>query len=140
MGTRLFVGNLSFSTEAETLRSLFESGGRAVRDVQLVIDRYTGRPRGFGFVEMENDADAQAAISELNGKEVDGREIAVNEARERTERSFGGGDSRGGESRGGGFGGGRSAGGGGGGRSSGGGGGRSSGGGGGGGSRRGGRY
>jgi RNA recognition motif-containing protein len=89
MGTRLYVGNLPFSTDEGKLQELFSRNGRTVTEVKLVTDRDTGRPRGFGFVEMGNQADADAAIDELSGHEMDGRALVVNEARER-ERSGGG--------------------------------------------------
>ena len=105
MGTRVFVGNLSFDVNEDQLRALFEEGGRQVSSVTIVMDRDTGRPRGFGFVEMANDADAQAVIQALNGRQMAGRPLTVNEARERPPRSggFGGGDRgpRGGGGRGG---------------------------------------
>ena len=84
MGTRLFVGNLPFSADESQLRSLFEQGGREVTEVKLITDRDTGRPRGFGFVEMSNRDHADQAIQELNGHMLDGRELNVNEARERS--------------------------------------------------------
>ena len=83
MGTRLYVGNLPFSVEEASLRSLFEQNERRVEDVTLITDRDSGRPRGFGFVEMGNSEDADKAIQELNGFELDGRQLNVNEARER---------------------------------------------------------
>jgi cold-inducible RNA-binding protein len=115
MGTKLFVGNLAYSTTEDSVRDLFAADGRQVRSVQLISDRYTGRPRGFGFVEMDSESDAKAAVEALDGAELDGRNLAVNEARERTS---GGGDfgSRPSFRSGGGGGGGRSGGGGGGGR------------------------
>ena len=91
MGTRLFVGNLPFSAEEATIRSLFEQNNRQVEDVKLITDRDTGRPRGFGFVEMGSSEDADKAIQALNGYEMDGRQLNVNEARE---RSGGGGGGR----------------------------------------------
>lgn len=84
MGTRLYVGNLPFSTDESALRALFEQNGRKVEEVKLITDRDTGRPRGFGFVEMGSSEDADQAISELNGYQLDGRALTVNEARERT--------------------------------------------------------
>ena len=117
MGTRLYVGNMSYSTTEASLRAAFEGSGRAVKEVAIITDRATGRPKGFAFVQMGSDADAQAAIAELDGKQLDGRTIKVNEAQERPAT---GGGSRGG---GGGYGGGGGGyGGGGGGRSGGGGG------------------
>lgn len=81
----IYVGNLSYGSTEETLRSLFESYG-AVDSVSIIIDRNTGRSRGFGFVEMPNDDEAKAAISELDNKECDGRQLRVNEARPKPER------------------------------------------------------
>jgi RNA recognition motif-containing protein len=86
----IFVGNLNFGATEDAVRSLFESYG-AVERVSIVTDRDTGQPRGFGFVEMTANADADRAIAELNGRELDGRALNVNEARPKTERSFGGG-------------------------------------------------
>ena len=83
MGNRLYVGNLPFSADESAVRSLFEQNERRVEEVKLITDRETGRPRGFGFVEMANSDDAQKAIRELNGHELDGRALTVNEARER---------------------------------------------------------
>ena len=120
MGKRLYVGNLSFNTTELDLRELLGQSGNVV-DAKLVMDRDTGRPRGFGFVEMSTDAEASAAISNLNGREFQGRALTVNEAQERTSGGGGGGRGYGG---GGGGGGGGGRGGGGGGRGGGGGGGR----------------
>ena len=129
---KLYVGNLSFNTSEQSLRDLFSAHGE-VSSASLVMDRDTGRPRGFGFVEFSNDEQARAAIAALNGKNFDGRDLTVNEARPREGGGGGGGGGGGrGGSRGGGGGGWSGGGGGGGGRSSGGGGGGSSGGGGGG--------
>ena len=94
MGTRLYVGNLPFSADENEVRSLFEQNDRTVAEVKLITDRDTGRPRGFGFVEMENSEDADRAITALNGTQMDGRELNVNEARERS--GGGGGRGRGG--------------------------------------------
>ena len=91
MGTRLYVGNLPFSVDEATLRQLFEQNNRTVEEVKLITDRDTGRPRGFGFVEMGSSEEAEQAISELNDYTLDGRQLRVNEARERT-----GGGGRGG--------------------------------------------
>jgi len=88
--TKIFVGNLSFGATEDTIRSLFESHG-TVDTVSLITDRDTGRSRGFGFVEMANDTEAQRAITAINGKDVDGRTLTVNEARPKSERSGGGG-------------------------------------------------
>lgn len=107
MGKRLFVGNLSFSTTEGTLESLFAQDGRKVASVSVVQDRDTGRSRGFAFVEMDNENDAQAAIKAMDGQQVDGRALRVNEAEERKPRGGGGGGGGyGGERRGGGGGGG----------------------------------
>jgi RNA recognition motif-containing protein len=86
MGKKLFVGNLANETSEEALRGLFESVG-VVNDCELVIDNYSGRFRGFGFVEMATDDDAQNAIKQFDGSEFLGRNLAVNEARPRTERA-----------------------------------------------------
>ena len=95
----LYVGNLTFSTTDNDLREMFAPYG-AVERVSLVSDRDTGRSRGFGFVEMSSDAEAASAISALNGKDVDGRPLTVNEARPKAERSRGGfRDGRGGGPR-----------------------------------------
>jgi RNA recognition motif-containing protein len=91
MGTRLFVGNLPYSADEDQIRALFEQDGRSVVDVQLITDRATGRPRGFGFVDMSSQEEADAAIRALNGQEFGGRSLTVNEARERSERPRGGG-------------------------------------------------
>lgn len=104
MGTRLYVGNLPFSATDQQLRELFEAGGRAVRDVKLVTDRETGRPRGFGFVEMGSQEEADSAIRALNGTMFGGRPLTVNEAREREGGGGGGGGRRGGGGGGGGWG------------------------------------
>lgn len=116
---KLYVGNLSYDTSESRLRELFEEHGE-VTSASLVMDRDTGRPRGFGFVEFANDSDAKAAIEALNGQNVDGRDLTVNEARPRVPRG-GGGNYGGGRGGYGGGGGGRGGygGGGGGGRSSG---------------------
>jgi RNA recognition motif-containing protein len=84
MGTRIYVGNLPFSATEDQIRQLFGANGRQVTVVHFVMDRDTGRPRGFAFVEMATDQDAQAAIDALNGSSVGGRQLTVNEARERT--------------------------------------------------------
>ena len=89
----IFVGNLSFGATDNTIRSLFETHG-AVEKVNVVTDRDTGRSKGFGFVEMTDDAEAQRAITALSGREVDGRALTVNEARPKTDRSTGGGGGR----------------------------------------------
>ena len=107
MSMKLYVGNLSFNTSNTDLQELFASVG-TVESASVVEDRDTGRSRGFGFVEMSSKEEGERAISELNGKEVDGRELKVNEAKPRENRAGGGG--------GGGYGGGGGRGGGGGGR------------------------
>ena len=99
MGTRLYVGNLPFDTDESQLRALFEEAGRQVTEVKVIMDRDTGRPRGFAFVEMASQTDAQAAISALNGKELGGRALTVNEAREQAPRRGGFGGDRGGPRR-----------------------------------------
>ena len=91
MGLRIYVGNLPFSASEDDVRALFAQNGRDVTEVKLITDRETGRPRGFGFVEMGSGEEAEAAINELNGFEMDGRPLTVNEARERTPRGGGGG-------------------------------------------------
>ena len=96
MGTRLFVGNLSFNTTEDSLRAALTQGGRTVKDVHMPADRETGRPRGFAFAEMGSEADAQAAIAALDGKQLDGRPLKVNEAQERPPRTGGGGGGGGG--------------------------------------------
>ena len=89
----IFVGNLSFTATEDGVRSMFEAYG-AVERVSIVTDRDTGQPKGFGFVEMTNDAEAEKAISDLNGTELNGRALTINEARPKTERSGGGGGGR----------------------------------------------
>ena len=91
MGTRLYVGNLPFSADESAVRSLFEQNDRTVEDVKLIADRDTGRPRGFGFVEMGSSEHAEQAIRDLHGHSLDGRELTVNEARERSGGGGGGG-------------------------------------------------
>ncbi len=132
MATKLYVGNLSYQTTDQQLHDLFSEAGN-VSSAQVVTDRYTGQARGFGFVEMASEDEAQQAIAAINGRNVDGRALVVNESRPREGGGGGGSRGGGGGSYGGGSGGG-SYGGGGGGRS--GGGGRDSGGYGGGGSSR----
>jgi cold-inducible RNA-binding protein len=85
----IFVGNLSFGATEDAVRSMFEAYGTVDR-VSLITDRDTGQARGFGFVEMSNDAEAERAISELNGRELDGRALNINEARPKTDRGGGG--------------------------------------------------
>jgi RNA recognition motif-containing protein len=117
MGKKLYVGNLPYSVTDSSLQQMFEPHG-SVQSAQVIMDRDTGRSKGFGFVEMGNDQEAQAAIAALNGQQVDGRSLTVNEARPKTEGGGGGRGGSGGGGRGGygGGGGGRSGGGGGGGR------------------------
>src|SRR5437667_8683579 len=91
MGKKLYVGNLAYGVSDSDLQQLFEPHG-TVQSAQVIMDRDTGRSKGFGFVEMGSDQEAQAAIQALNGKEVDGRSLTVNEAKPRTE----GGGGRGG--------------------------------------------
>jgi RNA recognition motif-containing protein len=110
MGKRLYVGNLSYSTTETDLREAFAATGHEVAETKIVLDRDTGRPRGFAFVEMATDAGAQNAIQTLNGKELQGRAMAVSEARERGGGGgggFGGGGRGGSRGERGGFGGGR---------------------------------
>ena len=130
MGSKLYVGNLSYDVTGSDLQALFEAHG-TVTSAEVIADRDTGRSKGFGFVQMGSDAEAQAAIAALNGQDHAGRALTVNEAKPREDRPRGGG---------GGGGGGRGGYGGGGGRGGGGGGGRGGYGGGGGGGGRGGRY
>lgn len=90
----IYVGNLNYSTTEDGIRALFEPYGE-VTSVKIIEDRETGRPRGFGFAEMANDEEGRAAIAALDGKDLDGRPLKVNEARPRTERTGGGGGGRG---------------------------------------------
>ena len=98
MSKRLYVGNLAYNTTEDALRALFEQDGRQVDNVQVVTDRDTGRSRGFGFVEMATEAEAQACIEAYDGAELDGRRLRVNEAQERS-RGGGGGGGGGGRGR-----------------------------------------
>ncbi len=95
----IFVGNLNFNTSEDDLRQLFEAYGQVDR-VSIMTDRETGRSRGFGFVEMSSSEDGEKAIAALNGSQVGGRTLNVNEARPKPERSGGGGGGRGGRERG----------------------------------------
>jgi len=95
MAGKIYVGNLPWSTTSADLEALFAAHG-AVRSAEVISDRETGRSRGFGFVEMETNEGLQAAIAALNGHEMNGRPLTVNEARERTPRSGGGGGGGGG--------------------------------------------
>ncbi|MFN7811540.1 MAG: RNA recognition motif domain-containing protein [Planctomycetia bacterium] len=113
MARKIYVGNLPWSTTSQDLEAMFAPHG-PVRSAEVISDRETGRSRGFGFVEMETDEGLQAAVAALNGHEINGRPLTVNEARERTPRPGGGGGGRG-YGGGGGGGGGRGYGGGGGG-------------------------
>ena len=90
MGKRLYVGNLSYNTDSSGLEQLFSQHG-SVQSAEVVSDRMTGRSKGFGFVEMGTEEEAQAAIAALHGQEYDGRALTVNEAKPREERSGGGG-------------------------------------------------
>ncbi len=98
---KIFVGNLSMETTEDALREFFAEHG-TVSSVNIITDKFTGKPRGFGFVEMDDTAEADAAIEALNGKELDGRALTVNEARPRADRGGrrGGGPGRGGPGRG----------------------------------------
>jgi cold-inducible RNA-binding protein len=100
MGTRLYVGNLSYNVTEPELKDVFGENGRNVKEVKVVLDRDTGRPRGFAFVEMTTDAEAAQAIETLNGREIQGRPINVSEARERAPRGGGFGGGRGGRDHG----------------------------------------
>jgi RNA recognition motif-containing protein len=111
MGKKLYVGNLSYETTDSALEQLFAAHG-SVQSAQVIMDRDTGRSKGFGFVEMSSDQEAQTAIAALNGQQIGGRALNVNEARPREERGGGGGRSGGGYGGGGRSGGGRSGGGG----------------------------
>jgi RNA recognition motif-containing protein len=101
MGKKLYVGNLTYGVTDSALEQMFAPHGTVV-SAQVIMDRDTGRSKGFGFVEMKSDQEAQAAIAALNGKELEGRALTVNEARPRPEGGRGGRDRSGG-----GFGGGR---------------------------------
>ncbi|MEP6673370.1 MAG: RNA-binding protein [Chthoniobacter sp.] len=106
MGNKLYVGNLSFNTTETDLQDYFAQAG-PVTEVLLVQDKFTGKSRGFAFVTMVNDGDAQTAITQFHGKPFDGRTLTVNEARPREDRPPGGGGGGGGYRGGGGGGGGR---------------------------------
>ena len=90
MAKRIYVGGLPYSATEEDLENLFASAG-AVKEVSIITDRYTGQAKGFGFVEMDDDAEAEAAISSLNGTQMGGRTLTVNEAKPREDRPRGGG-------------------------------------------------
>src|SRR5579884_3751011 len=85
MSTRLYIGNLSYNTTENQLQDIFSQFG-TVTEVDLIMDKFSGRPRGFGFITMESKEAATAAVQELNGKNIDGRDLTVNEARPRDER------------------------------------------------------
>lgn len=95
MATKLYIGNLSFSTQEDVLRSLFEEAG-TVTSCDLVLDRVTSKPRGFAFIEMGSQAEADEAVKKFNEHELDGRKLVVNEARPSTPRGGGGGYGGGG--------------------------------------------
>lgn len=95
MGKKLYVGNLPYSTGSSDLEQMFAQFGN-VQSAEVISDRESGRSKGFGFVEMGNDQEAQAAISGLNGKDMGGRPLTVNEARPREDRRGGGGGGYGG--------------------------------------------
>ena len=90
----IYVGNLSYQTTEDELRDLFAEFGDVV-SAKLIVDKFTGQSKGFGFVEMSNNSEAQKAMDELNGRDVNGRNITVNQARPRQDRSRGGGGGRG---------------------------------------------
>jgi cold-inducible RNA-binding protein len=96
--TNLFVGNLSFQTTQDDLQSLFSQYGQVER-VNVITDRMTGQPRGFAFVEMSSRSEAESAISALNGTDLQGRTISVNEARPKNDAPYGGGQRNGGGGR-----------------------------------------
>jgi len=108
MATKLYVGNLSYTTNDDQLKEVFSQAGE-VTSANVIIDKMSGRSRGFGFVEMADDASAQKAVEMFNGYKLDDRELTVNEARPQTDRPRGGGGFGGGRGgrTGGGFGGGR---------------------------------
>ena len=94
MGKKLFVGNLSFNVTEEKLKQEFSQAGTVV-SVNIIEDKMSGRPRGFGFVELATEEEAKKAIEQINGKEIDGRAVTVNEAKERVNRNRSGGGNRG---------------------------------------------
>lgn len=101
MATKLYVGNLSFQTTEGDLQRLFEQAGRVV-SCSIIMDKFTNKSRGFGFVEMSSQEEATKAINDFNGKDLDGRTLTVNEAKPREERprgNFGGGGYGGGRDR-----------------------------------------
>jgi len=91
MGKKLYVGNLAYSVTSESLNTLFAQHG-TVESAQVIMDRDSGRSKGFGFVEMSSSEEAQAAINAMGGQDVDGRQLKVSEAKPQEPRSFGGGD------------------------------------------------
>jgi RNA recognition motif-containing protein len=105
VGNKLYVGNLAYSVRDDSLQQAFAQYG-TVSSAKVMMDRDTGRSKGFGFVEMGSDAEAQAAINGMNGQALEGRAIVVNEARPREDRGFGGGGGGGSRGGGGGYGGG----------------------------------
>jgi RNA recognition motif-containing protein len=105
MAKRIYVGGLPYSATEEDLENLFASAG-TVKEVSIITDRYTGQAKGFGFVEMDDDAEADTAISSLNGTQMGGRTLTVNEAKPREDRPRGGGGGGGYGGGGGGYGGG----------------------------------
>ncbi len=96
MGTKLYVGSLPYSTTDQQLSEVFSQHG-TVQSAKVITDRYTGQSRGFGFVEMATNEEAQKAIAALNGTQLGGRTLVVNEARPQEKRSFGGGGGGGGQ-------------------------------------------
>ena len=106
MGKKLYVGNMSYDVDSSALEQMFTPHG-TVQSAQIITDRDTGKSKGFGFVEMSSDAEAQAAISAMNGQDSGGRALTVNEAKPREERPRGGGGGGGRGGYGGGGGGGR---------------------------------
>lgn len=96
MGTKLYVGNLSFNSTEDSLADAFSQDSRKVNNVAIITDRDTGESRGFAFVEMGSEEDAQAAIEAMDGAQLDGRTLRVNEAQERQPRGGGGGGGGGG--------------------------------------------
>jgi RNA recognition motif-containing protein len=94
MGTKIFVGNLSFDATEDDLRNMFSAQDRQVGSVSIIMDRETGRSRGFGFIEMANESDAAAAITAFDGQELHGRALRVNEANDKPRGGGGGGGSR----------------------------------------------
>ena len=98
MGSKLYVGNLSYNTTSSELEQLFSQHG-TVQSAEVIQDRDTGRSKGFGFVQMGSDKEAQAAISALNGQEQNGRPLTVNEAKPREDRPRSGGGDRGGANK-----------------------------------------